>query len=180
MFPVIIIASANFKIINFLRYHVKTTYSKNPKKKKETKREFSLKRLNKIPEIIEENESCNTLDATKSEDKIKIEIIQNYSFKNDKKFARSKNILALVSLSFIVCWLPLLLFNTFLDFSKEKTLKGQTVAITYLITHLIAMTQCCINPILYGLENTNFKHELYNMVSTYFSTTGTKVENDDL
>lgn len=177
-FPVIVIASANFKIINFLRYHVKTTYSKSLKSKPHQK--STIKRPLKSMTNTDEKESVQGEDSmSKTEEKIKIEVVQCYSFKNARKFSRSRNILLLVSLSFIICWLPLLLFNTFLDFSKEKNLKGSTIAALYIISHLIAMTSCCINPVLYGLENTNFKQELQNMVTTYFSTNGTKGDNDE-
>ncbi len=177
-FPVIVIASANFKIINFLRYHVKTTYSKSFKSKTDKKTLSMIKRPYKSATNIEEKETeQGDNPGINAEEKIKIEIVHSYSFKNDRKFSRSRNILLLVSLSFIVCWLPLLLFNLFLDFSKEKNLKGSTIGALYIMSHLIAMTSCCINPILYGLENTNFKQELQNMVSSYFSTNGTKIEN---
>ena len=177
-FPVVVIASANYKIINFLRYHVKTTYSKSLKSRTDCKK--SIKRPNKSTTNTGEIESEQVDDASnKTEEKIKIEVVQCYSFKNKKKFSKSRNILLLVSLSFIICWLPLLLFNTFLDFSKEKNLKGSTIGALYIISHIIAMTSCCINPILYGLENTNFKQELQNMVTTYFSTNGTRADQEE-
>ena len=174
--PVIIIASSNYKICTFLRYHVKSTYSRRIK---DTSKKTSSSLRHGKNADVKELESCT--NTNKADDKIKIEIVHSsYSFKNDQKFARSKNILLLVSLSFIICWLPLLSYNMYLDFTNEKIQSSQNFGVTYLTTHVIAMTSCCINPILYGLENTNFKQELHNIVSTYFSTNNTKAENEEL
>ncbi len=55
--------------------------------------------------------------------------------------------------TFATCWLPLNLYNTLSNFDLIQL----SMRSGFVYCHLIAMTTACINPILYGVLNENFK-----------------------
>ena len=169
--PVIIIASTNYKICSFLHFHVASLYSHKFKRgfqrgQEENKPKMAHESLvmnDKSVIVAKQNSFYDDCDYSNSyERSTSTTIIRTGS----KKFTKSKNLLLLVSLCFAFCWLPLILLNIFLDFWPVlKNLDGMEIASVYLIGHLVAVSSCCMNPILYGLENTNFKNEIGYMVS---------------
>jgi hypothetical protein len=168
--PVIIIASTNYKICSFLHFHVASLYSHKFKRgfqrEDENKAQIvheSLVMNDKSVIVAKQNSFYDDGDYSSSyERSASTTVIRTGS----KKFTKSKNLLLLVSLCFAFCWLPLILLNICLDFLPAlKNLDGMEMASVYLIGHLVAVSSCCMNPILYGLENTNFKNEIGYMVS---------------
>lgn len=99
--------------------------------------------------------------------------------RHNKRYTRSRRILALVFLGFSICWLPSFSYNVLLDF-YQNLMNGREIAITMLTFHLISISSACLNPILYGLLNKNFNNELSRIISTKFSSLTQKTSNSNL
>ncbi|XP_060895628.1 neuropeptide Y receptor type 1-like [Labrus mixtus] len=67
-------------------------------------------------------------------------------------------LVALVT-AFALCWLPLTIFNVVSDWNQEA-LPVCHHNLLFSLCHLLAMSSTCINPIIYGFLNSNFKQEV--------------------
>jgi hypothetical protein len=89
-----------------------------------------------------------------------------------QRFSRSRRILLIGCTSFILLWIPILVFNTYYDFfSSAESFENlandegyQSRGTLFLVCHVTATLTCCINPILYGYLNKNFYNELKRMM----------------
>ena len=72
-----------------------------------------------------------------------------------------KNIILLTSIavSFAVMWIPLTLTNLLADINYQM-FEGINFNWLIVVCHLLAMSSVCINPIIYGWFNSNFKREI--------------------
>ncbi|KAK1164652.1 neuropeptide Y receptor type 4-2-like [Acipenser oxyrinchus oxyrinchus] len=80
----------------------------------------------------------------------------------NRRMTHSKRInIMLVSLvtAFSVCWLPLNTFNTIADWNYEAVMYCHHDLI-FSLCHLVAMASTCVNPVIYGFLNNNFKKEV--------------------
>ncbi|XP_078080547.1 neuropeptide Y receptor type 4-2-like [Mustelus asterias] len=81
---------------------------------------------------------------------------------DNRKLTNSRRItlmLGFLVLGFAVCWLPLHVFNAIADWNLEAVMHCHHNLI-FSLCHLTGMTSTCINPIIYGFLNNNFKKEL--------------------
>uniref|UniRef100_A0A3Q0SG76 Neuropeptide Y receptor Y4 n=1 Tax=Amphilophus citrinellus TaxID=61819 RepID=A0A3Q0SG76_AMPCI len=60
---------------------------------------------------------------------------------------------------FALCWLPLTIFNVVSDWNQEA-LPVCHHNLLFSLCHLLAMSSTCINPIIYGFLNSNFRQEV--------------------
>ncbi|XP_022617937.1 neuropeptide Y receptor type 4-like [Seriola dumerili] len=60
---------------------------------------------------------------------------------------------------FALCWLPLTIFNVVSDWNQEA-LPICHHNLLFSLCHLLAMSSTCINPIIYGFLNSNFRQEV--------------------
>ncbi|XP_049646670.1 neuropeptide Y receptor type 4-2-like [Suncus etruscus] len=67
--------------------------------------------------------------------------------------------------AFAVLWLPLHVFNSLVDWYYEAIPPCHENLI-FLVCHLLAMASTCVNPLIYGFLNTNFKKEVKALVLT--------------
>ncbi|XP_060068483.1 neuropeptide Y receptor type 1-like [Ylistrum balloti] len=76
-----------------------------------------------------------------------------------------KNIILLTSIavSFAITWLPLTLTNLLADLNYQL-FTGINFNWLKAICHLLAMSSVCINPIIYGWFNSNFRREIKAMM----------------
>jgi len=70
---------------------------------------------------------------------------------------------------FIVCWLPLNLLHMAQEYSSA-VMKWHYFLLTFLVTHVIAMSSTIYNPFLYAWMNDNFKKE-FQQVTLFLKTT---------
>ncbi|MBN3324363.1 NPY4R protein, partial [Atractosteus spatula] len=85
---------------------------------------------------------------------------------DNRRMTHSKRInVMLVSLVtvFAVCWLPLNTFNMVADWNYEAVMYCHHDLI-FSLCHLMAMVSTCVNPIIYGFLNNNFKKEVKSVV----------------
>ncbi|XP_062983482.1 neuropeptide Y receptor type 4-2-like [Elgaria multicarinata webbii] len=68
-------------------------------------------------------------------------------------------LLASMVVAFAVCWLPLHVFNSIDDWNY-KIIPPCLHDLIFSLCHLIAMASTCVNPIIYGFLNKNFKKEV--------------------
>ncbi|CAB1457958.1 unnamed protein product [Pleuronectes platessa] len=61
--------------------------------------------------------------------------------------------------AFALCWLPLTIFNVVSDWNQDA-LPICHHNLLFSLCHLLAMSSTCINPIIYGFLNSNFKQEV--------------------
>ncbi|XP_037638267.1 neuropeptide Y receptor type 4 [Sebastes umbrosus] len=79
-----------------------------------------------------------------------------------QRMAHSRRInIMLVALitAFALCWLPLTIFNVVSDWNQEA-LPICHHNLLFSLCHLLAMSSTCINPIIYGFLNSNFRQEV--------------------
>ncbi|XP_061084455.1 neuropeptide Y receptor type 4-2-like isoform X2 [Conger conger] len=79
----------------------------------------------------------------------------------NRRLAHSRRVnamLAALVASFAVCWLPLNAFNALADWHHEALLDHHDLAFS--LCHLLAMASTCVNPVVYGFLNSNFKKEV--------------------
>uniref|UniRef100_A0A3P9B707 Neuropeptide Y receptor Y4-2 n=1 Tax=Maylandia zebra TaxID=106582 RepID=A0A3P9B707_9CICH len=60
---------------------------------------------------------------------------------------------------FALCWLPLTIFNVVSDWNQEA-LPVCYHNLLFSLCHLLAMSSTCINPVIYGFLNSNFRQEV--------------------
>ncbi|XP_061693156.1 neuropeptide Y receptor type 4-like [Syngnathoides biaculeatus] len=65
--------------------------------------------------------------------------------------------------AFALCWLPLTIFNAVSDWNQEA-LPVCHHNLLFSLCHLLAMLSTCINPIIYGFLNSNFRQEVREVI----------------
>uniref|UniRef100_A0A673B6W1 G-protein coupled receptors family 1 profile domain-containing protein n=1 Tax=Sphaeramia orbicularis TaxID=375764 RepID=A0A673B6W1_9TELE len=65
--------------------------------------------------------------------------------------------------AFALCWLPLTIFNVVSDW-KQEALPVCHHNLLFSLCHLLAMSSTCINPIIYGFLNSNFRQEVREII----------------
>ncbi|XP_035388793.1 neuropeptide Y receptor type 4 [Electrophorus electricus] len=82
-----------------------------------------------------------------------------------KRLTHSKHISAMLLtlvMAFAVCWMPLNVYNMVADWHEE----GLPICqhdLLFLLCHVLAMSSTCVNPIIYGFLNFNFRSEVCSM-----------------
>ncbi|XP_042315419.1 neuropeptide Y receptor type 4-2-like [Sceloporus undulatus] len=72
-------------------------------------------------------------------------------------------LLACMVFAFAVCWLPLHIFNSIDDWNY-KIIPHCLHDLIFSLCHLVAMASACLNPIIYGFLNKNFKKEVKDRI----------------
>ncbi|RUS89436.1 hypothetical protein EGW08_002809 [Elysia chlorotica] len=77
--------------------------------------------------------------------------------------------LVLVVIMFGVCWLPLHTFFLVLDFKPELIQANSLLStVVFYIAFLLAMSNSCANPIIYGFTNDSFRMDLASLCTLWF------------
>ncbi|XP_065264546.1 neuropeptide Y receptor type 4-2 [Emys orbicularis] len=66
-------------------------------------------------------------------------------------------------IAFAVCWLPLHVFNSIEDWDY-KAISPCHHNLIFSLCHLVAMASTCVNPVIYGFLNNNFKKEVKSLI----------------
>ncbi|CAG0917196.1 unnamed protein product [Notodromas monacha] len=94
----------------------------------------------------------------------------------DQKISRTNKLLASMALAFCISWLPLNVVNILDDFDVIKYPNRATKFTIFALCHMTGMISACINPILYGYLNENFRKEFHEM---YVSCRGSSMPRRD-
>ncbi|XP_063290218.1 neuropeptide Y receptor type 4-2-like [Pelobates fuscus] len=79
--------------------------------------------------------------------------------KNDHHMKRINLMLASMVGAFALCWLPLHIFNNIVDWHHEL-ISVCYHNLIFALCHLLAMMSTCVNPVIYGVLNSNVNQEL--------------------
>uniref|UniRef100_A0A8D0L6T1 G-protein coupled receptors family 1 profile domain-containing protein n=1 Tax=Sphenodon punctatus TaxID=8508 RepID=A0A8D0L6T1_SPHPU len=71
--------------------------------------------------------------------------------------------LASMVAAFALCWLPLHIFNSIEDWNY-KAIPSCHHHLIFSLCHLVAMASTCVNPVIYGFLNNNFKREVKSLI----------------
>lgn len=80
----------------------------------------------------------------------------------ERRMKRTNMLLVSIAVMFGVCWLPLNIFNLYVDVKQSE--KSEQLLLIYAFCHLIAMCSACANPFLYGYLNENFRKEFKDLL----------------
>ncbi|RNA39387.1 prolactin-releasing peptide receptor-like [Brachionus plicatilis] len=158
LLPVVVVGSTNYKICSFLHLNVPKMFRRRDRKKLS----------------IENEKSENNRSLIADRASVLIEKIWN----NQERFSRSKKILFIVFFTFCLCWLPVAVCNLLLDFSDSIFINGKKLALIIITANIIALSSTCVNPVIYGLMNKNFKQEICKMVSNNSTRNSTKIQSN--
>lgn len=75
----------------------------------------------------------------------------------ERRMRRTNKLLIRITVVFVVCWLPLNVFNLYKD--AKLSARDEIQFVTYALCHLAAICSACLNPVLYGFCNQNFRKE---------------------
>lgn len=113
-----------------------------------------------------------SVTVSSSSSQLPTEITSSATYKRKAARRRWTNILLTsVSLVFFLAWAPIHLFLVIMDTLEPLKEDEETALLIFACCHLTAMTTACVNPLLYGWCNNNFKG-----VITTTSTTSTTLK----
>lgn len=72
---------------------------------------------------------------------------------------RTTSLLLSIALTFGLAWLPLNIVNIMADFNHQQMTSLDSQQILIALCHICATCSACVNPVLYGWLNENFKKE---------------------
>ncbi|KAH9492744.1 hypothetical protein Btru_026229 [Bulinus truncatus] len=87
--------------------------------------------------------------------------------KNERRSRRKRKtnlLLAGIALVFALSWLPLNIFNLLIDFRGEYFAGRVDIKLAYAICHMLVLCSGCLNPVLYGWLNDNFRAEFVKVL----------------
>lgn len=77
----------------------------------------------------------------------------------NSRYRKTNTLLTLIAIFFAVSWLPLNLFNLYVDVFHLQSSMTEGKMVLYAVCHMVAMTSACLNPVFYGYFNDNFRKE---------------------
>ncbi|XP_067657445.1 neuropeptide F receptor-like [Haliotis asinina] len=85
--------------------------------------------------------------------------------RNTRRKRKTNLLLAMIAVVFALSWLPLNIFNLLSEFNHDM-FHGDVIDInlTYAICHLFVLCAGCLNPVLYGWLNENFRQEFMKVL----------------
>ena len=134
----------------------------------------------KITYNIQQNEVLIvrvSITVSSSSRQLPPELTSSATYKRKAARQRRTNILlTCVSLVFFLAWAPIHLFLVIMDTIEPLKEDEETVLMIYACCHLTAMTTVCVNPLLYGWCNTNFKGVITTTSTTARSIQGSVIK----
>ena len=87
----------------------------------------------------------------------------NRAMKEAKRHRKNSTLLMAIAIMFALCWFPLTLLNLMADFNYFIFMY-KNFLLAFALAHLIAMVSACLNPVIYGWFNSNFRREFTRIV----------------
>lgn len=85
----------------------------------------------------------------------------------NSRYKKTNTLLTLIALIFAISWLPLNLYNLYVDIFHLQSSLTEGHMILYAVCHMMAMSSACLNPVLYGYFNDNFRKEFKEQFSWF-------------
>ena len=121
---------------------------------------------------------CNFLRSRINSDPKSVSEMQR-AFKDVTRHRKNTTLLMAIALMFALCWFPLTLLNMLADFNF-KIFMFENFLLSYALAHMIAMISACMNPILYGWFNSNFRREFASFFCNRKSQTKSAIQDEVL
>ena len=83
--------------------------------------------------------------------------------KEAKRHRKNSTLLMAIAIMFALCWFPLTLLNLLADMNYFIFMY-KNFLLAFAVAHLVAMISACLNPIVYGWFNVNFRREFSRIV----------------
>jgi len=86
--------------------------------------------------------------------------------KNERQSRRKRRtnvLLSMIAVVFALSWLPLNFFNILTEF-RTHYFKHLNINLIYVICHMMVLSSACLNPVLYGWLNENFRNEFMKVL----------------
>ena len=77
-------------------------------------------------------------------------------FQEAKRHRKNSTLLMAIAVMFALCWFPLTLLNLLADFNYTIFM-FKNFLMAFAVAHILAMISACLNPIMYGWFNSNFR-----------------------
>lgn len=87
----------------------------------------------------------------------------NRAMKEAKRHRKNSTLLMAIAIIFAMCWFPLTLLNLLADMN-HFIFMYKNFLLAFAVAHLVAMISACLNPIVYGWFNVNFRCEFSRIV----------------
>ena len=87
----------------------------------------------------------------------------NRAMKEAKRHRKNSTLLMAIAIMFALCWFPLTLLNLLADMNYFIFMY-KNFLLAFAVAHLVAMISACLNPIVYGWFNVNFRREFSRIV----------------
>ena len=87
----------------------------------------------------------------------------NRAVKEAKRHRKNSMLLMTIAVMFALCWFPLTLVNLLADYNYVIFMH-RNFLLAFAIAHMFAMVSACLNPIIYGWFNSNFRREFSGTV----------------
>ncbi|XP_070212598.1 putative neuropeptide Y receptor 11 [Littorina saxatilis] len=84
--------------------------------------------------------------------------------RRSRRKRKTNLLLAAIALAFALSWLPLNIFNLLSEFHRELFDTSVNISLAYAICHLLVLCSACVNPVVYGWFNDNFKSEFLKIL----------------
>lgn len=97
----------------------------------------------------------------------------------NSRYKKTNTLLTLIAIIFAISWLPLNLYNLFLDLHRQGSLTEKHLVL-YAVCHMMAMSSACFNPVLYGYFNDNFRKEFKELLCNGCISDDHTQRNDNL
>jgi len=88
--------------------------------------------------------------------------------REDRRRRRTNRLLVLIAVVFAASWAPLNIANVVNDFNLAlvKTFNDSFADLLFPVCHLLVLCSACINPVLYGWLNDNFRQEFVRILKS--------------
>jgi len=86
------------------------------------------------------------------------------AMKESERHRKNSLLLMAIAVLFAICWFPLTLLNLLADINYFFFVHHNFLLV-FATAHLVAMFSACINPIVYGWFNSNFRREFLRKIS---------------
>lgn len=85
------------------------------------------------------------------------------AMKEAQRHRKNSTLLMAIAVMFALCWFPLTLLNLMADFNYFMFMY-KNFLLAFAVAHLVAMVSACLNPIVYGWFNSNFRREFSRII----------------